>query len=145
MMFDLIPFETRRRNALFNPFRELDQLEKAFFGNSTLSEFKTDIKDLGDAFSLEADLPGFKKEDIKVDLDGDLLTISASRTNEAEKKDENGRYLCRERSFGAFTRRFDVSNVKTEEIDAKYQDGVLTLTLPKREPSRPQSRSIEIG
>ena len=87
-MFEIMPFESNKRRAVFNPFREMDEWEKAFFGKNELAEFKTDIKDVGNAYELEADLPGFKKEDIHVDVEGDYLTITASRNCNKEEKDE---------------------------------------------------------
>ena len=105
---------------------------------------KTDIQDKGDSYLLSAELPGFKKEDIKLDLDGDLLTISATHSDESEKKNEGG-YLCRERHFGSYSRSFDVSQIQQDGIRASYKDGVLELTLPKKEAKPlPERRAIEI-
>ena len=145
-MFDMIPFERRgsRRVAAYDPFREFSDLGRAFFGGDSLPIFKTDIRDEGDHYLLETDLPGFKKEDIKVDVEGDVLTVSAERNAEKEEKDEKGSYLRRERSYGSYSRSFDVSNVKSEEIKVAYKDGVLALTLPKKTAQVPASRRIEI-
>ena len=143
-MFEIMPFESNKRRAVFNPFREMDEWEKAFFGNKKIAEFKTDIKDVGRAYELEADLPGFKKEDIHVDVEGDYLTITASRNYNKEEKDEKNNYVRRERSYGSFGRRFDVSGIKTEDISVEYNDGVLKLNLPKREAEKPSSRRLEI-
>lgn len=90
-------------------------------------------------------MPGVKKEDIAVDIDGDRMTISAHRSAETEEKDENSQYLRRERSYGSFSRSFDISNIKSEEISGAYHDGVLTLTLPKKSPTAPStSRRLDI-
>ena len=62
----------------YNPFRDFEDINRAFFGDNSLAEFKTDIRDTGDGFLLEADLPGFKKEDIKLSLNGETLTIKAT-------------------------------------------------------------------
>ena len=124
-MFDIMPFERNNNRTVFNPFKELNELEKAFFGNNSIAEFKTDIRDTGSAYELEADLPGFKKEDIHIDLEGDYLTISASRNDSKEEKDEKGNYVRRERCYGSFTRSFDISGIKADEITAEYSDGVL--------------------
>ena len=91
---------------------------------------------------LEADLPGFKKEDIKIDLENDRLTIKAERKSEHE--DNKNGYVRRERHFGSFERSFDVSGIDTSGIKANYTDGVLTLTLPKRPELVPDNRSIVI-
>ena len=87
-MFELRPFERRNNHvAAYDPW---DQMERAFFGDGSwgrgLSEFKTDIRDKGDSYLLEADLPGFKKEDIHVDVDGDTMTIRAERRRSARPK-----------------------------------------------------------
>ena len=85
------------------------------------------------------------KEDIAVDIDGDRMTISAHRSAETEEKDDNSQYLRRERSYGSFSRSFDISNIKSEEISGAYHDGVLTLTLPKKNPTAPStSRRLDI-
>ena len=141
-MFDLMPFEHRARNlsSLF------DAMERSFFSDlapSGAAEIRTDIRDTGDSYLLEAELPGFKKEEIRLDLNGDTLTISAKHENTAEEKGDNG-YLRRERRYGAFARSFDVSGIKTEGITASYENGVLTLELPKAVPTRPVSRQIEL-
>lgn len=141
-MFDLMPFEHRARN-LSNLF---DAMERSFFSDlapSGAAEIRTDIRDTGDSYLLEAELPGFKKEEIRLDLNGDTLTISAKHENTAEEKGDNG-YLRRERRYGAFARSFDVSGIKTEGITASYENGVLTLELPKAVPTRPVSRQIEL-
>lgn len=143
-MFDLMPFDRARRGMVFNPFSDFDNLEKAFFQNSGLAEFKTDIKEAGDSYRLEADLPGFKKEDISISLDGDLLTIGAQRSTENEEADKDGSFVRRERTYGAFSRSFDVSGIQHEGIKAEYTDGVLKLTLPKKANTLPASRTIAI-
>ncbi len=152
-MFELKPFE-RKTNQLtvFDPFKEMEELERTFFGNSffaprakAFADLRTDIQDKGDSFLLEADLPGFKKEDIALELDGDCLSISAERHSEHEEKDKQGNYLRCERSYGSFRRSFDVSGINTDEIRAEYKDGVLSLTLPKKETAAPASRRLEIN
>lgn len=89
---------------------------------------------------LDADLPGFDREDIHLELQGDVLTITAQHNDEKEDKDEEGKYLCRERSTSSFTRSFDVSGIDTEKITAAYDKGVLTLSLPKQTEEVPASR-----
>ena len=142
-MFDMMPFERRNSMARFDPFRELDNFEKSFFGDFG-GGFRTDIKDKGDHFELEADLPGVKKEDIAVDIDGDCLTISAQRDSQREEKNEQEQYVRRERSYGSYSRSFDISNVKSEEISGSYENGVLKLVLPKRSPTGSTSRRLDI-
>lgn len=129
--------------ARFDPFRELENFEKSFFGDFG-GGFRTDIKDKGDHFELEADLPGVKKEDIAVDIDGDCLTISAQRDSQREEKNDQEQYVRRERSYGSYSRSFDISNVKSEEISGSYENGVLKLVLPKRSPTGSTSRRLDI-
>ena len=150
-MFELRPYNRKNNSVSYNPFRDMEEFEKrffgtpfGFFGDNSLAEFKTDISDEGDKYVLEADLPGFKKEDIKLDINGDTLTVSAERHLEHEEKDKKGKFVRCERSYGSYSRDFDISAVKADEIKAKYNDGVLTLTLPKKENTAPQPKRLEI-
>ena len=143
-MFELIPFDrTIRHMTNFDPFRELDNMEHSFFGNgSVVSAFRTDVSDTGDAFKLEAELPGFSKDDIKIDIENDCLTISAERKFDDEDKKKN--FVKRERFYGSYSRSFDVTGIDTDAIEASYNDGVLTLTMPKKKAEVPASRRLEI-
>ncbi len=143
-MFELIPFDRHSRNmAGFDPFRMLNEMDRRFFtGVPSVSVFNTDVIDTGDAFKLECELPGFKKEDIKIDIENDCLTISAERSS--DDKDEKDNYVKRERFYGSFTRSFDVSSINVDNIEAGYSDGVLTVTLPKKAAEVPASRRLEI-
>ena len=136
---------TRRNNDYlrrYDPFCELDEIQRRFFGDNTLGGFGTDIIDKGDSYCLQADLPGFKKEDIHVDVDGDKLVINAERNY--EDKDEQEGYIRRERSYGSYSRTFDISEIVADQITGDYTDGVLTLNLPKTQPKQPSSRRIEL-
>ena len=139
-MFDLMPFG-RRENNLFNYF---DNMEKNFFGDmaQSFSTFRTDVIDEGDKYVLKAELPGFQKEDIKIDIEGSYLTISAQHSDETEEKKDN--FVRRERRYGSFARSFDISDIKSNEITADYTSGILSLNLPKVEETVPESRRIEI-
>ena len=128
----------------YNPFNELENWNRAFFGDTSLAEFKTDIRDMGDGFVLEADLPGFKKEDIKLSLNGETLTIKATRHSDFEDQDKKSGYLRCERSYGTYTRSFDVTGVEVSQISASYNDGVLRVRLPKQGPKQPDNRTIVI-
>lgn len=143
-MFEMMPFTRSRGVDLYHPFRDLEELERSMFGTNGVNAFRTDIRDTGDAYVLEADLPGMKKEDIHIDIDGDRLSISAERSACKEEKDENGGYIRCERSYGSFSRSFDISGIRGEEISAAYEDGVLKLTLPKQTKTVPASRRLEI-
>ena len=143
-MFELIPFDRHMRSAAsFDPFRMLDEMDRHFFNNMpAVSTFRTDVIDSGDAFKLECELPGFKKEDIKIDIENDCLTISAER--KVDTKEEKDNYVKRERVFGTFSRSFDVSGINVDGIEAAYTDGVLAVTLPKKAAEIPASRRLEI-
>lgn len=139
-MYGLTPFE-KRTYDLFNAFHDF---EDNFFTTPTVPGFKTDIKDEGEKYVLEAEMPGFEKEDIKLDLDGDRLVISAEHTMSDEKKDDDGKYIRRERTFGSYSRSFDVSAIDTDKIAAEYKNGILMLDMPKKQPTAPASRRLEI-
>lgn len=144
IMFNLTPYERKINNInLWNPFRELDEIEKNFFGNNNVA-FKTDIKDEGDHYLLEADLPGFKKENVNIDIDDGYLTITATRKSEYEDKDKKGNYVRCERSYGSYTRSFSLDGIDSENIGAELVDGVLKLTLPKQVKETPKTRRLEI-
>ncbi len=143
-MFELIPFDRHSRNmSAFDPFRMLDEMDRRLMNAApSVSTFRTDVIDTGDTFKLESELPGFKKEDIKIDIENDCLTISAER--KADNKEEKDSYVKRERYYGSFSRSFDVSGINVDGIEAAYKDGVLTVTLPKKAAEIPASRRLEI-
>lgn len=144
-MFELIPFDHQlRRMANFDPFRELEDMERSFWGNGhAINAFRTDVIDTGDAYQLQAELPGFKKDDISIDVENDVLTISAERKLENEENSKPN-YVKRERFYGSFSRSFDVSGINVDGIEAAYNDGILTLTMPKKVEQAPAKRSLEI-
>lgn len=141
-MFEITPFSMRP--IYRDPFQEIEKFERDFFSNKAHGSFTTDIRDIGDSYLLEADLPGFNKEDIHVDIKNNHLTISAERHSEIEKKDDKGNVIHSERSFGSFSRGFDLSGVEEDRISASYKDGVLTLNLPKKKEVAPEVRRLEI-
>lgn len=141
-MFELMPFGYRRVSA-YNPFRDFEEMSRSFWDSTNVSAFRTDITEKDGTYVLEADLPGFKKEDISVDIDKDCLTITAEHKSE-EKEENADSYIRRERYYGSYTRSFNVKGIDTEAITAAYNDGVLTLTMPKKEPEAPAARRLEI-
>ena len=143
-MFGLTPFVGRRSVSAYDPFAEFERLSDSFFGDRSLSALRADIKDAGDAYEMELDLPGMKKEDIHLDVEGDSLTIHAERHMENEEKGDDGSVLRRERSFGSFSRTFDISGVRADDIAAAYENGVLKLRMPKKQENVPASRRLEI-
>ena len=144
-MFELVPYTRKRNVTFYNPFDELDDMQRRIFGETAIRDFKTDIRDEGEHYLLEADLPGFQKEDIGVNIEGDTLTIRAERAQSTDEKDSKGNYVKRERSYGSFSRSFDMTGIRVEDIAAAYENGVLKLTLPKRQETLPTSRKLEIA
>ena len=152
-MFGITPYRKNQNEVTYDPFREMRDMERRLFGGpfdgffrgTDLAEFRTDVRDQGDSYLVECDLPGFAKEDIHLDIEGDVLTIKAERHSEFEDKEKQGGYLRCERTYGAFSRSFDVSEIERDGIKAKLDNGVLTLTLPKKQskPVEKQSLTIE--
>lgn len=140
-MLKLVPFASKNSMGAYDPFYDMDR----FFSSNALNAFRTDVKDAGNAYEVEMDLPGFKKEDIHLDVENGFLKVSAERHSDAEKKDENGGLLHSERWFGSYSRSFDLSGVDESGVTASYDGGVLKLVLPKKAEEKPQSRRIEIG
>ena len=108
---------------------------------------KTDIKEKQDAYDIEIELPGYKKEDVKAELKDGYMTITAEKNTESDKKDEEGNYIRRERFYGSCSRSFYVGKDITEEdIKAKFEDGVLRVMVPKKEAKEviPQKKFISI-
>lgn len=141
-MLTLTPYVRHNHLTTFDPFRELEEMERSFFGADTLAAFRTDIEDEGDHLLLSADLPGFRKEDIHIDLDDDRLEIHAERHSNYEKKD--GKFLRCERSYGNYSRSFNLDGIDAEGITAAYDNGVLKLTLPKLTPAKKETKRLEI-
>ena len=144
-MLGLKPFDNRDRDI----FSVMDDFDRNFWGfpaerrGAYASLMRTDIRDCGDCYALEAEMPGFNKEEINLDLSGDILTVSAKHSE--DKKDEKkGTYVTRERRFESVSRSFDVSGIRKEDISAEYKDGVLTLKLPKVQKQEPETRRIEL-
>ena len=146
-MFELMNNNNKYMNS-YNPFRQMEEFERdafrSFFGDPNLGEFKTDVSDEGDHYLLEADLPGFDKKDIQLSINGDMLTIHAERHSKLEEKDQQNKVVRMERSYGSYSRQFDVSGIEADQITAKYENGVLTLDMPKRQQTLPEARMLEI-
>ncbi len=97
---------------------------------------KTDVQETADGYVLDIDMPGVKKEDMQVELKDGYLTVSAKTGYENDEKDKKGRYLRRERFTGSFSRNFYVGDEVTEQdIKARFENGVLTIGVPKKQPA----------
>ena len=114
----------------------------AFFSNREMTWTpRMDVKESEDAYILHADLPGLKQNDVKITLNDHVLTISGERKHEEEKKNEKYHYV--ERAYGSFQRSFTLpSSINGDKIKAEYKDGVLNITLPKTEESKPKEIAI---
>ena len=116
--------------------------EREFFQRNSFPEMrkdlmKTDIREVNGNYELDIDLPGFKKEDMKLQLKDGNLTIQASRTDNKDEKDDKGRYIRRERYTGHCSRSFYIGkSIRQEDVHAKYEDGILKLTFPKEETKK---------
>ena len=119
----------------------MEEFERRFFGQRTPA-MRTDIRETENAYILEADLPGFTREDVHAEIKNGYLTIRAEHKSETEDKKEN--YLRRERSYGSFSRTFDLEGIDADAITASFKDGVLTLELPKLQPKTEEARRLEI-
>lgn len=129
--FDMMPVFGRR-----NPL----------YGKHGKNLMKTDVRETKDSYELDIDLPGFKKDEVKVDLKDGYLTISASKGLDKDEQDKKGRYIRRERYAGQCSRSFYVGDgVEAKDVHAKFEDGILRLSMPKAAPKElPQQSSINI-
>ena len=143
------------RNYVDNMFdRWMAPFDRDFFSRmdpflaSTHKELmRTDIKENGEGYELEVDLPGYKKEDVTVSLENGYLTITASKGLEEENKDKKGHIIRQERYSGTLSRSFYVGeNITHEEIRGKYENGVLTICVPKKDETKkvPEKKTIMI-
>ena len=153
-MFSIIPYRAdcnmaRHENrGYFEDFA--NDFFRPFFADSfgmmtSQQPMKVDVRDEGDHYVLEADMPGMKKDDLKVEVNDGLLTISAEYNETNEQKKDDDKYVYRERRFGNMSRSFNVEGIREQDITAEFKNGVLTLQLPKCEPApKPEIHAIEI-
>lgn len=126
-------------DSFFAPSRYVIESDKAFFAPHV------DIVDKNDHYEIKADLPGVKKEDLKVNLENGVLTIEASHKDE-KTEEKDGKVIRKERRTGRFLRSFSLGeNVQDKDIKANFKDGVLTIEAPKVKPEAPKSRQISVG
>ena len=116
------------------------------YGKNAKNLMKTDVRETENTYEVDVDLPGFKKDEISVDLKDGYLTISAAKGLDKDQKDQNGKYIRQERYAGAMSRSFYVGDVQPEQVSARYEDGILQISLPKVEKKElPKSTTIAIG
>ena len=113
-------------------FPRFNHTDRVLYGNNASNLMKTDVKETEDGYIVDIDLPGFKKDEIKLQLEKGYLTVSAAKNVNNDEKDKNGKYVRRERFAGNVRRSFYVGEkVKEEEIHPKFENGILTFQLPK--------------
>jgi HSP20 family molecular chaperone IbpA len=117
--------------------KEMNRLNRRLYGKRAGREMLTDVREHDDHYDLEIDLPGFKKEDITVELENGYLTITANKGHDQEEKDKKGTIIRQERYSGTMSRSFYLGeNYRTEDIKASFEGGVLTLNVPKKEEQK---------
>ena len=137
--------------SLFDRFFD-DSLEKEFFGTHNplygkhaKNLMKTDVRETEDSYELDIDLPGFKKDEVSIDLKNGCLTIQAAKGLDKSESDKKGKYIRQERYAGACSRSFYVGeDVEPDQISAKFESGILQISVPKAAKKLPKSSSISI-
>ncbi len=117
------------------------------FGKQQQALMKTDVREQEKTYELDVDLPGFRKEDIELELDGGYLTITAKKNESKDEKDGKGQYLRRERYTGTCSRSFYVGDaLKPEDVSAKFENGILCVSVPKAaEQKEPEKKLITVA
>lgn len=130
----------------FPTFRDFDDVERKLYGKHAPHVMKTDVREHDDRYEVAIDLPGFKKEELDLKLNNGYLTVTAAKGLDREDKDKKGRLIRQERYSGTVQRSFYVGQAVTEEdVKAKFENGLLTLTLPKKEQKKlPEHKTIMI-
>ena len=126
----------------FDLSREMNGLDRKIYGKHANKEMLTDVKEQDDHYDVQIDLPGFKKEDISVELNDGYLTVSANKGLEEEEKNKAGKIIRQERYSGMMSRSFYVGeDISAEQIHGKYEGGVLTLKVPKIENKQTENHN----
>lgn len=139
-MFELIPMN-RRMPMNFRAMNDFEDMFRDSFKNMS-AIFNTDIVDNENEIVLSADLPGFDKNNINIDVENDLLTISAERSEKEEEKNSN--FVHKERYYGTVKRSFDLTGIDADKIEASYENGVLKIVLPKIKEVAPSKKTVAI-
>ena len=130
----------------FFAFPDFRNIDRKLYGKRAANVMKTDVREHDDKFELCIDLPGFSKDDLKIELDNGYLQVSAEKKLDKEEKNEKGKLIRQYRYAGSMHRSFFVGdNLLEEDIQASFADGVLTVTVPKKEaPKVPEKKLIQI-
>ena len=128
-------------------FPQVADVDKELYGKHAKNMMKTDVKETENGYEVSIDLPGFKKDEVKIHLDHGYLTIAAAKGLDKDEKDKkSGKYIRRERYAGSMSRSFYVGEgVTQEDIHAKYEHGVLKLSIPKKEEQKKVEKSNYIA
>ena len=118
--------------------RSLMDTEKNLYGRHAKNLMKTDVKECKDHYEVSIDLPGFKKDEITVDLKDGYLTVAAAKGLDKDEQNEDEKYIRRERYAGSCQRSFYVGDVRPEDIKGKFESGVLTVSVPKMQEQLPE-------
>ena len=122
---------------LLDDWMDFGNVEKKLYGRHAANVMKTDVHEHDEGYELDIDLPGFKKDEIKLSLESGYLSVSAAKSLDKDKKNIKGRVIRQERYAGSMQRSFYVGEEVTEtDIKAKFEDGVLKLSIPKKEPEK---------
>lgn len=134
----------RRNKGDYSLFDEaIDNFFRPLFFSESNNEMKTDIKEFKNNYEMEVEMPGFDKKDISVNLEDGYLNISAKKDVKEKIEHDDGEYLRRERTVSC-SRSYYVGDVKQEDIKAKYDNGILSLTIPKSQKELPAKKQISI-
>ena len=115
-------------------------VSKELYGKHAKQMMKTDVKELDNGYEIMVDLPGFKKDEVNVELENGYMTISASKGLDKDEEDKKGKFIRQERYAGSMSRSFYIGeNVKEDDIHAKYESGVLKINIPKEEAKEPEA------
>ena len=130
-----------------DPFEMMVPTRNALYGKHGKNLMKTDVRETENSYELDIDLPGFKKDEVNVDLKDGYLTISAAKGLDKDEKAPEGKYIRQERYTGACSRSFYVgTDLQPKDVSAKFTDGILELTFPKEAPKKePDVTRVEIG
>ena len=128
------------------PRMDFGDIDRKLYGKRAAQVMKTDVHEHDDKYELDIDLPGFKKDEIKLSLENGYLSVSAAKGLDEEEKDKKGKLIRQERYAGSMQRSFYIGDtIKQDDIKAKFEDGVLKLSIPKTEPEKiPEKKYIAI-
>ena len=114
--------------------KEFNRMMRPLYGKHAQNMMKTDVRETGNSYELDIDLPGFKKDEITVQLDNGYLSISAAKGLDKNEENKDGKYIRRERYAGSMNRTFYVgSQLTQQDIQAKFEDGILKISVPKKD------------